>query len=134
MQKPAEVQRKWHVVDVKGKVLGRAATEIAQLLIGKDKPTFTPHVDGGDYVVVINAQDIEVTGSKLENKTYTTHSNYPGGFKSESLQRLLERYPEQVIEKAVFNMLPKNKLRSPRMTRLKVYASSEHPHTSQISS
>lgn len=134
MQKPAEVTREWHLVDVKGKVLGRVATDIAQLIIGKNKPTFTPHVDGGDYVVVINAAEVAVTGSKMEDKTYYRHSNYPGGLKSESLAGLLQRYPEKVIEKAVYNMLPKNKLRSGRMNRLKVYPSAEHPHDSQLGS
>lgn len=132
MQKPANVNREWHLVDVKGKILGRAATEIAQLLIGKDKPTYTPHIDGGDYVVVINAKDIAVSGSKKTDKFYRWHSGFPGGLKEISLGKMLDRSPEKVIQKAVRNMLPKNKLRRNRMIRLKVYADNKHPHQEQI--
>ena len=132
MQKTAEVSRNWHLVDARGKVLGRVAVEIATKLIGKNKPTYTPHIDAGDYVVVINAADVAVTGNKEQEKVYYRHSNYPGGLRSETLGELKTRLPERVIEKAVYNMLPKNKLRSERMTRLKVYAGAEHKHHSQL--
>ncbi len=131
-QKTADIQRNWHVVDVSGKVLGRIATEIAKKLIGKDKPTFTPHIDGGDYVVVINASKVEVTGNKAQDKIYYSYSGYPGGLSQRTFAELLEKQPERIIERAVYNMLPKNKLRSGRMTRLKVYAGAEHTHQSQI--
>ena len=133
MQKPADVERTWHVLDAKGKVLGIFATEVAQLLIGKHKPTYTPHVDGGDYVVVINSAEIEVTGNKRQDKKYYRHSGYPGGLKVKTFDELQQDFPERVIELAVSNMLPKNKQRSERMNRLKVYAGSEHKHQSQIS-
>jgi large subunit ribosomal protein L13 len=132
MQKPAEVKRAWHLIDLKGKVLGRIASDIATKLIGKHKPTFTPHVDGGDFVVVTNAAEIAVTGNKLEDKKYYRHSHRPGGLKIRNLSEMLEKFPEDVIRKAVFNMLPKNKLRSPRMNRLKIYAGAEHKHQSQL--
>ena len=130
--KPADVERKWHVVDVSGKILGRAASEIAQLLIGKSKKEFTPHVDNGDYVVVINAAEVAVTGSKIKNKMYYRHSGYPGGLKTTDFGKLIEKKPEQVIQLAVQNMLPKNKHRSDRMTRLKVYPGADHKHQSQL--
>jgi len=132
MQKSAEVTRNWHIVDVKGQVLGRVATGIATKLMGKHKPTYTPHIDAGDYVVVINAAEIEVTGNKVEDKTYYSYSGYPGGLKKKSFGELQAKYPERIIEKAVYNMLPDNRLRDERMKRLKVYAGSEHPHQSQI--
>ncbi|PIY80588.1 MAG: 50S ribosomal protein L13 [Candidatus Pacebacteria bacterium CG_4_10_14_0_8_um_filter_42_14] len=130
--KPADVERKWHIIDVSGKVLGRAATEIAQLLIGKAKKEFTPHVDNGDCVVVINASKVEVTGTKIKTKMYYRHSNFPGGLKTTDFGKLLAKKPEQVIELAVLNMLPKNKHRSDRMTRLKVYPGADHKHQSQL--
>lgn len=133
MQKPAEVERQWHVLDAKGKVLGMFATEVAQLLIGKHKPTYTPHVDGGDYVVVINAAEVEVTGNKRQDKKYYRHSGYPGGLKVKSFDELQRDFPERIIELAVANMLPKNKQRQDRLNRLKVYAGAEHKHESQIS-
>lgn len=132
MQKAADVDRKWHLVDVKGKVLGRVATEIAEKLIGKHKPTYTPHIDGGDYVVVINAADIAVTGNKMDDKIYYSHSGFPGGLKKKSLGEMMEKKPTDVIKKAVYNMIPKNRLRSPRMNRLKIYAGAEHKHSSQL--
>ncbi|NCN03779.1 MAG: 50S ribosomal protein L13 [Candidatus Pacebacteria bacterium] len=132
MQKTADVKRDWHLVDAKDQILGRLASEIAQKLIGKNKPTYTPHIDGGDHVVVINASEIAVTGNKEETKMYYRHSGFPGGLKEKSLGDLKKTYPTRIIEKAVFNMLPKNKLRSGRMTRLKVYAGAEHKHESQI--
>ncbi len=132
IQKPADVVRKWHQVDAAGKVLGDVAVEIAKKLIGKQKRDYTPHVDSGDFVVVINAAQVEVTGKKKTDKMYYTHSGYPGGLKSKSFAELLEKFPERVIELAVTNMLPKNKLRSPRMNRLKVYPTAEHKHESQL--
>jgi len=132
MQKSAQVTREWHLVDVKDKVLGRIATEIAEKLIGKNKPTYTPHIDAGDYVVVLNAAQIAVTGKKLTDKIYYSHSGFPGGLKEKTLGSLLEKHPTRVIEKAVFNMLPKNKLRSDRMNRLKIYAGEDHKHHSQL--
>lgn len=132
MQKTAQVEHKWHLVDVKGKVLGRIATDIATLLIGKNKPTYTPHIDAGDYVVVINAAEIEVTGKKKSDKIYYSHSGHPGGIKEINFEDLLAKFPTRVIEKAVYNMLPKNKLRQDRMMRLKIYAGTEHKHQSQL--
>lgn len=128
MTRSEDVQRNWHLYDLKDKVLGRAATEIARLLMGKHKPDYTPHVDGGDYVVVINASQLAVTGNKLNLKKYYRHSNYPGGFKEEILKDKLIQNPAQVVELAVKGMLPKNKLQQPRLRRLKVYPGAEHPH------
>lgn len=132
VQKPAEVTRTWHTVDAKGRVLGQVASEIAVLLIGKHKPTFTPHVDGGDYVVVINAKEVEVSGNKEQAKRYYSYSGFPGGIRSKTFGEVMARRPEQVIEQAVYNMLPKNKLRPSRVNRLKVYPGAEHPHQSQL--
>ncbi len=128
MLRREDVQRDWHLYDLKGKVLGRAATDIARLLIGKHKPNYTPHVDNGDYVVVINAKFLSVTGNKLENKRYYRHSNYPGGFKEETLKEKLAKDPTKVVELAVKGMLPKNKLQQRRLRRLKVYPEATHPH------
>lgn len=132
MQKPAQVKREWRLVDAKGQVLGRLATQLAQELIGKHKPTYTPHVDGGDYVVVINASQVVLTRDKAQQKVYRRHSQYPGGLKEVTFQEMIEKQPEKIIELAVKNMLPKNKLRQLRMARLKVYANDQHPHQSQI--
>lgn len=132
MQKTEDVTREWHLVDVKGKILGRVATDIAKLLIGKDKPTYTPHVDGGDYVVVINAEDVAVSGNKKADKMYRWHTGFPGGLKEMSLGRMMEKSPEKVIQNAVKNMLPKNKLRNKRMVRLKVFANDQHPYQDQV--
>lgn len=132
MQKSAEIKRDWHLIDVQDQVLGRVATQIATLLIGKHKPTFTPHIDGGDYVVVINSAKIAVTGGKEDKKVYYHHSNFPGGMKEMTFGEMMEKFPTRAIEKAVYNMLPKNKLRSDRMTRLKIYADDQHKHESQI--
>ncbi len=131
-QKTSEVVRAWHMIDAKGQILGRVATEIAKHLIGKHKPTYTPHIDAGDYVVVLNAADITVTGNKATQKQYFRHSGYPGALKGENFEELLERQPTKIIEKAVYNMLPKNKLRSDRMARLKIYADDQHKHSSQL--
>lgn len=133
MQPKEAVERSWHLIDAEGKVLGRVATEIAQKLIGKHKPTYTPHIDAGDYVVVINASKVEVTGAKASDKLYRRHSGFMGGLREKSFEELLAQQPERVIELAVTNMLPKNKLRSDRMNRLKVYPSAQHPHTAQFS-
>lgn len=132
IQKPADVTREWYLVDATGKTLGNVAVEIATKLIGKHKRDYTPHVDGGDFVVVINASAVEVTGKKATNKMYHRHSGYPGGLKSKTFAELLSTFPDRVIELAVVNMLPKNKLRSLRMNRLKVYAGAEHKHESQL--
>lgn len=132
MQPTADVTRSWHLVDAKGQILGRVASEIARKLIGKDKATFTPHIDGGDYVVVINASDVQLSRDKANTKVYRHHTGFVGNLKETPFTEMLEKFPERVIEKAVSNMLPKNKLRSGRMNRLKVYASDQHPHQSQL--
>ena len=131
MLKKEEVQREWYVVDATGKTLGRLASEIAKILIGKHKPTYTPHVDNGDFVVVINADKIHVTGKKLDKKVYYKHTGYMGHLKETTLREMLQKKPEEVIRLAVRGMLPKNKLRDRRMKRLKVYAAPEHPHSAQ---
>jgi large subunit ribosomal protein L13 len=129
--KAGEIERRWFVVDAKGKVLGRLATEIARILRGKHKPTYTPHLDTGDFVVVINAGEIEVTGRKAEQKTYFRHSGYMGGEKHIPFRRMQENHPERVIELAVKGMLPKNALGRQMRRKLRVYAGSEHPHQGQ---
>lgn len=129
--KNTEVTRDWVVFDASNKVLGRFATKIADKLRGKDKPTFTPHVDGGDFVVVINAEKLKVTGNKSEQKKYFKHSLYPGGLKEKSYAEVLENNPERIVENAVKGMLPKNKLGKSMIKKLKVYRGSEHPHESQ---
>jgi ribosomal protein L13 len=131
IQKPSEVQRKWHLIDAEGKTLGRLSTEIAKLLRGKHKVTFTPHVDGGDYVVVINADKIEVTGKKRDNKVYRHHTGYIGSLKEINFKKLQEKKPEEIIRLSVSGMLPKNKLRAPMMKRLRIFAGSEHTHQAQ---
>jgi len=129
--KPGEVTRRWYVVDAEGQTLGRLATQIADTLRGKGKPEYTPHVDSGDFVVVVNAEKIHVTGNKLEQKMYYRHSGYPGGLRSRTLREQLDRRPTEVIRKAVKGMLPKNKLAAAQLTKLKVYAGPEHPHAAQ---
>ena len=124
-------QHDWYIVDASNKVLGRLATKLADKLRGKDKSTFTPHVDGGDYVVVINAEKVKVTGNKFNNKKYYTHSTYPGGLKMKIFKDLIKTKHEYIIEKAVKEMLPKNKLGKQIFKKLKVYKGSEHPHESQ---
>jgi large subunit ribosomal protein L13 len=128
---PAERQRDWYLVDAEGKTLGRLATGIADRLRGKLKPEYTPHIDTGDFVVVVNAEKIHVTGDKLAQKQYWRHSGYPGGIKSRTLAEMLERRPEEVIRKAVKGMLPRNRLARRQITKLKVYAGPEHPHQAQ---
>ena len=129
--KKETVTRKWYVVDATGKTLERLCTEIANRLRGKHKPEFTPHVDTGDYVVVVNAEKIVVTGNKATDKLYHHHSGYPGGIKSISFDKLLVKSPEMIIEKAVKGMMPKNKLSRAMLSKLKVYAGNDHPHSAQ---
>jgi large subunit ribosomal protein L13 len=129
--KPGEIEREWLLVDAEGQTLGRLATRVADLLRGKGKPQYTPHVDTGDFVVVVNAEKIAVTGSKLDSKLYYRHSGYPGGLKQRTLREQLERRPTEVIRLAVKGMLPKNKLAAAQLRKLKVYAGPEHPHAAQ---
>ena len=129
--KPGEVERTWYLVDAEGKTLGRLATQIADTLRGKGKPEYTPHVDTGDFVVVVNAEKIAVTGNKLREKMYYRHSGHPGGLKKRTLSDMLERRPEEVIRLAVRGMLPKNRLARKQLTKLKIYAGPEHPHEAQ---
>ncbi len=130
-QKPSEVSRRWVLFDASELPLGRLATEIAKYLTGKYKPTYTPHIDGGDYVVVINAAQTVVTGNKETDKVYYHHTGFPGGIKDATLAEVRERAPERIIENAVKGMLPKNKLQAERMKRLRIFAGSEHDHTAQ---
>jgi large subunit ribosomal protein L13 len=130
-QKPVEVSRRWILIDAKDLPLGRLSTEISKYLIGKYKPTYTPHIDGGDYVVVINAAEVPVTGDKEEKKIYYRHSGFPGGIKDATLKEVRAKFPERIIENAVKGMLPKNKLSPERMKRLKVFPGAEHAHTAQ---
>ena len=129
--KKENIDRQWFVLDVSDKILGRVATKIADKIRGKDKPTFTPHVDSGDYVIVINAEKIKVTGSKLTDKKYYKHSLYPGGLKVKSFKEVNETYPERIIEDAVKGMLPKNKLGKSIIKKLKVFGGPVHLHDSQ---
>jgi large subunit ribosomal protein L13 len=129
--KPGEITREWYLVDADGLTLGRLATVIADTLRGKRKPVFTPHVDTGDFVVVVNAEKIAVTGNKLDQKMYHRHSGYPGGLKSRTLREQLDRRPTEVLRVAVKGMLPKNKLARKQITKLKIYVGPEHPHESQ---
>lgn len=129
--KASEIESSWWLVDASDQTLGRLATRIATLLEGKHKPTYSPHIDVGDHVVVINARKIKVTGNKLVQKRYYRHSNYPGGLKEESLESLLARKPEAVIERAVKGMLPQNRLGRAMLKKLKVYSGTDHPHQAQ---
>jgi large subunit ribosomal protein L13 len=129
--KPETVKRDWYVVDAQGKTLGRLATEVALRLRGKHKPEYTPHVDTGDYIVVVNAEQIQVTGNKSADKMYYRHTGYPGGIRSISFEKLVDHKPEMIIEKAVKGMLPKNPLGRAMFSKLKVYAGAEHPHAAQ---
>jgi large subunit ribosomal protein L13 len=128
---PTDRERSWVLVDASGKTLGRLATQIADILRGKRKPEYTPHIDTGDFVVVINARDVAVTGNKREQKRYYRHSGYPGGLRSRTLGEQLERRPEEVIRRAVRGMLPRNRLARRQITKLKVYAGPDHPHAAQ---
>ncbi|TMM21426.1 MAG: 50S ribosomal protein L13 [Actinobacteria bacterium] len=132
--KPGEVERRWYLVDAEGKTLGRLATQIADTLRGKHKAEYTPHIDTGDFVVVVNAEKIAVTGNKLDDKMYHRHSGYPGGLRSRPLRDQLERRPTEVLRKAVKGMLPRNRLSRAQINKLKIYAGPEHPHEAQAPS
>ena len=128
---PATAERNWYVVDATGRTLGRLATQLADALRGKRKPEYTPHIDTGDFVIVVNAEKIAVTGNKRAEKLYHRHSGYPGGLKSRTLQEMMDRRPEEVIRLAVKGMLPRNRLARKQLTKLKVYAGPDHPHVAQ---
>src|SRR5687767_5865515 len=128
---PATRERNWVVIDAAGQTLGRLATQIADTLRGKRKPQYTPHIDTGDFVIVVNAEKIAVTGNKLADKRYYRHSGYPGGLRSRTLGEMLDRQPEEVIRKAVRGMMPRNRLGRKQLTKLKVYAGPDHPHAPQ---
>ncbi len=130
-QKPTEVERRWWLVDAQGKVLGRVASQVARLLQGKHKPTYTPHVDGGDFVVVVNTEKVRLTGRKAERKVYYWHSGYPGGLKSATAGELLRTKPERLFRLAVQRMLPKTRLGRQMLKKLKVYRGPDHPHAAQ---
>jgi len=129
--KPSDRQRDWYVVDASGKTLGRLATQVADVLRGKRKPTYTPHIDTGDFVIVVNAEKIAVTGNKRADKLYHRHSGYPGGLRTRTLEQMLTLRPEEVIRLAVKGMMPRNRLARKQLTKLKVYAGPEHPHVAQ---
>lgn len=129
--KASEIERQWHVIDASDKILGKLATEAAKLLMGKHKPTFSRHLDTGDFVVIINAEKVRFTGKKAEQKLYHSHSGYPGGLKTINLERLMQTHPTRVIEHAVKGMLPHNRLGAKMLKKLKVYAGEEHPHLAQ---
>jgi large subunit ribosomal protein L13 len=131
MARPREVERKWLLIDAEGQTLGRLATEIARLLRGKDKPQYTPHVDTGDFVVVVNAEKVVVTGKKTEQKVYYRHSGYPGGLKTTSYEEMLERKPTEILRRAIKGMMPKTRLGRQQLKKLKIYAGPEHPHEAQ---
>jgi large subunit ribosomal protein L13 len=129
--KPSEIERNWHVVDATGLPLGRLASEVAQILRGKHKPIYSPHLDCGDFVIVVNAEKVAVTSGKSKNKIYYRHSGYPGGIKAETFESLRDRRPEAIVERAVRGMLPKNRLGRKVIRKLKVYAGPDHPHEAQ---
>ena len=131
MAKNEEIQKKWYLVDAQGQTVGRIATKIATILRGKEKPYFTPHSDNGDFVVVVNADKVRFSGKKLNQKTYYWHTGYPGGIKSITADKLLEKDPGEILKKAVWGMLPKNKWQKKLIQRLKVYNTNDHPHTAQ---
>ena len=130
--KESEIAKEWHVLDASGQTLGRLATHVAGLLMGKHKPTYSPHLDMGDFVIVVNASRVRVTGRKLDNKVYYRHTGYMGGLKETTLSDMLEKHPERVIQLAVRGMLPRNKLARHLLGHLKVYAGPEHPHAAQV--
>ncbi len=130
--KAKEIETRWHVLDAEDRPLGRLASEVAQLLRGKHRPTFSPHLDNGDFVVVVNAAKVKVTGNKVQQKTYYRHSGYPGGLRETRLDRMLERHPERVIQHAVKGMLPHNRLGRRLLGHLKVYGGPDHPHQAQV--
>ena len=131
MQKKETVERKWYVIDAEGKPLGRVASKAAHILRGKHKATYTPHIDCGDYVIIVNASKVLLTGNKLEDKKYYSHSQYPGGFRTRTAKEMIEKYPEEMARKAVKGMLPKNRLGRAMYKKLFVYAGSEHKHMAQ---
>ncbi len=131
MAKTGQTERKWYLIDASGKTLGRLATKIAHILRGKHKPEFTPHVDTGDYIIIINAEKVTVTGRKVTNKNYERYTGYPGGLKTISFDKLQAKFPARIIEKAVKGMLPKNPLGYATLKKLKVYAGTSHPHSAQ---
>lgn len=131
MAKEADLEKKWYVVDASGQRLGRLASRVAAILKGKHKPTYTPHIDSGDYVIVINADKVELTGKKLEDKVYYRHSQYPGGLKAVRAGDMMAKHPAKVVELAVWGMLPHNRLGRRQIRKLKVYAGPEHPHAAQ---
>lgn len=129
--KPTEIKQDWYIVDAEGVVLGRLASQVAQILRGKHKPIFTPHIDTGDFVIVINAEKVRLTGTKEEKKSYFHHTGYPGGVRVRSYTEMMAKFPERVIEKAVKGMIPHNRLGRQILKKLKVYAGAEHPHAAQ---
>lgn len=131
MQRKEDVNRKWYVVDAKDIVLGRLSTNVANVLRGKNKPTYTPHIDGGDYVIVVNADKVRLTGNKLESKMYYNHSGYPGGLRERTAKVMKEKYPEEMVERSIKGMLPHNRQGRSMYTRLFVYAGESHPHMAQ---
>jgi large subunit ribosomal protein L13 len=131
MARPHAVERKWHLIDAEGQTLGRLATEISRLLRGKNKPQYTPHIDTGDFVVVVNAEKIVATGKKAEQKVYRRHSGYPGGLKETSYEAMLERKPTEILRRAVRGMMPRTRLGRQQFRKLKIYAGPEHPHEAQ---
>ena len=131
MQKKETVERKWYVIDAEGKPLGRVASKAAHILRGKHKATYTPHIDCGDYVIIVNASKVLLTGNKLEDKKYYSHSQYPGGLRTRTAKEMIEKYPEEMVEKAVKGMLPKNRLGRAMYKKLFVYAGSNHKHMAQ---
>ena len=132
MARPQQVERKWYVVDAEGQTLGRLASELARILRGKNKPQYTPHVDTGDFVIVVNADRINVSGRKAEQKVYRRHTGYPGGLRETSYEQMLDRKPTEVLRKAVYGMMPKTRLARQQFKKLKIYAGSEHPHEAQM--
>jgi large subunit ribosomal protein L13 len=131
MARPREVERRWHLIDAEGQTLGRLATEISRILRGKNKPQYTPHIDTGDFVVVVNAEKVNVTGAKAEQKVYRRHTGYPGGLKETSYKVMLERKPTEILRRAVRGMMPKTRLGRKQLKKLKIYAGPEHPHEAQ---
>ncbi len=131
MARPLEVERKWHVIDAEGQTLGRLSSEIARILRGKNKPQYTPHVDTGDFIVVVNAEKVVVTGRKAEQKVYRRHTGYPGGLRETSYEQMLARKPTEVLRKAVRGMMPRTRLARQQFKKLKIYAGPEHPHAAQ---
>jgi len=129
--KPADIQRSWHLIDATGLTLGRLSSQVARLLMGKHKPTYTPNQDTGDYVIVINAAKIKVSGNKMSQKTYYRHSGYPGGLKSTKLEYMMEKYPTRAVEYAVKGMIPHTRLGATMLKKLRVYADDQHPHNTQ---